>query len=435
MKGLIFTYLLTYGGAVASLFKPYYGLLIYVCFAIIKPDSLWYWSVPPGNYSRIVAIALLVGWGLQGFGSWRFGRAGTVVGSLLLFWVWVVLSSLQAAQPDASLAWAEVFSKTVLPFFVGMTLIDSVAKLKQLAWVIVLSHGYVAYDLNEAYYSGFNRIQEPGFGGMDNNCVAITMVTCTGLAFFLGFNASRWWQKGIAFASVALMVHCVLFAFSRGGMLGLIITAAVSFILVPKKPRHYLIFALMLLLSLRLAGPEVVNRFATTFADEKERDASAQGRMNMWKTCVEIMGQAPIFGIGPRHFPLNAHLYGYTPGKEAHTLWLSVGAETGVVGLFFLASFYGVCMLRLWPLTRESQPVTDPWFRDTARMVIASISGFAVSAQFVSLQGLEAPYYVVLLGAGALKLSSVPGLPSASVPVPAARSPRLGYAGWRQTPR
>ena len=39
--------------------------------------------------------------------------------------------------------------------------------------------------------------------------------------------------------------------------------------------------------------------------------------------------------------------------------------------------------------------------------IIASIFGFAVAAQFVSLVGLEAPYYVVLIGAGALKLASL----------------------------
>jgi probable O-glycosylation ligase (exosortase A-associated) len=430
MKGLIFTYLLTYGGALASLFNPYIGLLIYVCFAIIKPEDLWFWSVPQGNYSRTIAMALLVGWTLRGFGNWQFGRAGRVVGLLLAFWVWVVISSFLSAQPEMTQEFVESFTKVVLPFLVGMTLIDSVAKLKQLAWVIVLSHAYVAYDLNMAYYGGYNRLQDIGFGGMDNNCVAITMVTCTGLAFFLGFNAPRWWLQGIAFASVALMVHCVLFAFSRGGMLGLIITALITFVLIPKKPRHYLIFALTVVLAIRLAGPEVVERFSSTFADQKTRDASAQSRVDMWKTCAEIMIRSPIFGIGPRHFPLVAHLYGYTHNKEAHSLWMQVGAETGVVGLLLLVSFYGVCVLRLWPFTRDSQPVADPWFRDTARMVIASITGFAVSAQFVSLVGLEAPYYVVLLGAGALKLSWMPQVKAAAKPATWTYTPGLAPAAW-----
>jgi probable O-glycosylation ligase (exosortase A-associated) len=435
MKGLIFTYLMTYGGAVISLFKPYYGFLIYVCFAIIKPEDLWYWSVTPGNYSRIVAIGLLIGWGLHGFGSWRFGRGGLILSLLLLFWTWSLLSGLQAARPDKSLEWLEAFTKVVLPFLVGMTLIDSVAKLKQLAWVIVVSQGYVAYDLNQAYYGGFNRVQEVGFGGMDNNCVAIAMVTCTGVALFLCLHVPRWWQKGIAFAAMALMAHCVMFAFSRGGMVGLIIMGLMSFVLIPKRPRHYLIFAVMVLLALRLAGPEVVDRFWTSFADEKTRDASAESRVQMWRTCLEIMLKSPIFGIGPRHFPIVAHLYGYTPLKEAHTLWLQVGAESGVVGLLFLAAFYVVCVWRLWPMTRSSYPVADPWLQVCARMVIASITGFAVSAQFVSLVGLETPYYVVLLGAATLKLGTQPYAAAAGQTASRVPAPAPVLAAWQHAQR
>jgi O-antigen ligase len=338
------------------------------------------------------------------------------------------VSGLQAARSDVALGWAEQLTKTVLPFVVAMTIIDSVAKLKQLAWVIVLSHGYVAYDLNRAYYDGFNRMQEIGFGSMDNNCVAITMVCCTGLGLFLGLTATRWWQKAIAFAAVILMAHSVMFAYSRGGMLGLIITAMISFVLIPKKPRHYVAFVAIVLVGIRLAGPQVVERFMSTFADKATRDGSAESRLEMWQTCVEIMLKHPVFGIGVRHFPLTAHEYGYTPFKEAHTLWLQVGAETGFLGLFFLAAFYGVCILRLWPMTRESYPVTDPWFRDGARMVIASLVGFAVSAQFVSLVGLEAPYYVALLGAGVLKLSSLPAAAPVSVVLGPPPLPRLWTA-------
>ena len=37
--GLLFTYLLTYGGSALSLVRPFYGLLAYICFAIIRPES------------------------------------------------------------------------------------------------------------------------------------------------------------------------------------------------------------------------------------------------------------------------------------------------------------------------------------------------------------------------------------------------------------
>jgi hypothetical protein len=120
------------------------------------------------------------------------------------------------------------------------------------------------------------------------------------------------------------------------------------------------------------------------------------------------MLKRPVFGVGPDHWPLIVHEYGWEPGKEAHTLWLQVGAEQGFPGLGFLALFYGLCCAGLWPLTYESRPVSDEWHRATARMVIASIIGFAVAAQFVTLEGLELPYYITLLGAGALKLCRSP---------------------------
>ena len=72
MKSLIFVYLLTYGGAAAALLNPLVGLYIYILFAILKPESLWSFSVPlGGHYSRIVAIAMLIGWAWQGFGNWN----------------------------------------------------------------------------------------------------------------------------------------------------------------------------------------------------------------------------------------------------------------------------------------------------------------------------------------------------------------------------
>src|SRR5438132_13135473 len=121
MKGLIFTYLLTYGGAAVSLVSPFIGLLIYICFAIIKPEAMWYWSVPVGNYSRIVAIALLIGWVLQGFGNWNFGRARLTVLSLTGFMLWAIVGALLAPQPKAAWGFVEMLAKIVLPFLVGIT--------------------------------------------------------------------------------------------------------------------------------------------------------------------------------------------------------------------------------------------------------------------------------------------------------------------------
>jgi putative inorganic carbon (hco3(-)) transporter len=403
MKGLLFTFALTYGGSVVALLNPFIGLLIYIAFAILRPESLWPWSVEPGNYSRIIALALLAGWALHGFGDWNFGRSQAIVYSLLGFMLCMVASAVWAQ--DQAVAWGDVEAKfkIVLPCLVGFTVIKNTAQLKQLAWVIMLSQGYIAYEANLAYINGNNWIHELGFGGMDNNCVAIAMVCGAGLAFFLGLAETTGWRRWMAFALAGLMAHTIMLAESRGGMIGLLVTGALSFILIRKRPIYYGYLLLAVAVGLRLAGPSVWERFNTSFAEEGQRDASAQSRLDLWAGCVEMMAANPLVGVGPHNFPLYAEQFGYSRGKEAHSLWLQLGAEIGIPGLAFLVAFYLITLWRLRGLAKQLDAVA-PDIADSCRMVIAALVGFMVSAQFVTLTGLEIPYYVCLIGAGYLKL-------------------------------
>jgi probable O-glycosylation ligase (exosortase A-associated) len=404
--GFLFVNLMTYGGAIVSLFNPFVGFLIYVSFAVLRPEFVWPWSVEPGNYSRIVALGLLAGWGLQGFGRWDLGRGTAVILALVGYFAWMILSAAQA--PEASVAWeyVEKFAKILLPIVVGITTLDSVRRLKLLAWVILISQAYPALEFNRYYFGGYNLLREEGFGGMDNNSYAISLVTCTGLAGFLYWHSERWWQKALAAASAALMLHAVLFSFSRGGVLGLIVLGLATFVVMPKGPKEMSVFVLVLALGLGLAGKEVRERFSTSFAAEGQRDASAESRLVLWAACWDIMKKYPFFGVGPDHMPLILDRYGFNKGKETHTLWLNVGAELGIPCLLLLGSYYGLCIIRLWPIARGKTKDVDPWLRYLARAVIASLCGFVVSGQFVALDFLETPYYVALVGAGVLKLST-----------------------------
>jgi putative inorganic carbon (HCO3(-)) transporter len=433
MKGVIFTYILAVGGSVLALFNPFIGLLVYVAFAILKPEAMWYWQFAGSggmHFSRFVAIALLIGWMLQGFGRWNFGKGWAIVLCLVLFMVWSLLGVFLARDPALAWKYIDPMTKIVVPFVVGMTLIDSVEKLKQLTWTIVVSLGYVAFELNLSYYRGTNRVLED-FAGLDNNSIAIMMVSGVGLAFFLGLHAPQWWQKLIAFGCAGLITHVVMFSMSRGGMLALIITGFVSLVLIllipKKKPFHIAALFLAAVVGARLAGPKILERFATVFLDQGQRDFSAQSRLLLWQNCWECMLRSPLFGLGPGHWPTVAHEFGWPPGKEAHSLWMQVGAENGFPGLAFLVLFYLLCVVRLFPLARERVPAADPWLPYLARMIIASLVGFAIAAQFVSLMHLEVPYYIVLVGAGVLKLQSLGAARAGAnaVSIPVRRTPAL----------
>ena len=424
MKGLIFTYALCYGGAVVSLFNPFVGLLIYVCFAIIKPESLWYWSVPRGNYSRIIAVALLLGWARDKIRDWRFGKAAGVAAAFAGLWLWSVVSAL--AAPDQERAWffVETVFKILLPFVVGLSLIDSVRKLKQLTWVIVLSQGYLAFEFNQYYlFQGINYAKDFGFAGMEEGSIAIGMVTALSLAIYLILESDAWWQKAVAFFIAGCLVHVVLLSFSRGGMLGLIGVGFVTLIMVPKRPTNLAVLAAGGLIAISLAGQEVIKRFETTFRQTEVRDYSAQSRLELWGNCWDAMLHHPLLGVGPWQFPLVAHSqYGWPQVKEGHSLWLQMGAELGVPGFVCLIAFYALGVRRLWPIARGKAPGPDPWLRVGARMVVTATIGFAVAAQFISLWALELPYYIMLIGAAVIKLQG-------------AAEPEMRGADLAQTPQ
>jgi probable O-glycosylation ligase (exosortase A-associated) len=415
MKGLLFTFGLTYGGAIAALIDPFIGLLVYVCFGILKPEAVWPWSVPQANFSRMIAIALLAGWALRGLRGWDLGKGKAVIMALVGYLVWTIVGALRAT--DQTLAWGfvEQLAKIVIPIVVGSTMIDSIRKLKLLAWVILLSQAYPAFELNMTYLGGYNQLRTEGFAGMDNNSYAISLDTCCGVAIFMFFHTEKRWQRVIAGASLAMMAHAVLLSFSRGGMLGLVVVSTISFVILPKGRKEVVGFLLATCLGICLAGPQVRDRFRTAFSDSEHRDEAASSRLFFWKVCWDTMLENPVFGVGPDHMPmqfgrmgLRVYENGVLVDREAHTLWLQLGAELGFPGVLLLLSFYGIPVVRLWPIARGKKAVADPWLTYLSRMVIASLAGFAVSAQFVSLERLEAPYYIALVGAGVLKLSTDP---------------------------
>src|SRR5205807_321090 len=157
-----------------------------------------------------------------------------------------------------------------------------------------------------------------GFGGMDNNCLAIAMVSGVGLAFFLGMAAKNLWQKGVALGAALLMAHTILLTFSRGGMLALGITGLMSFVLIPKTAKHYLAFATAIAMVIFLAGPEVRERFMTTFdkTEEGVHEASAQSRVELWNAAVDVTVKNSLLGIGPDCWGEVAPQYGFKRGKE-----------------------------------------------------------------------------------------------------------------------
>ncbi len=408
MRALIIVYAIVLLGALISLRKPVLGLFVYVGLAILRPEALWGWAGDLTGMSRLSGVPVLVGWAFQGFGSWRFGRARPTVALLLLFTLWSIISTFQSIDAERSWFTLLEFSKTLLPFMLGMTMITTEKEARQLLWVMVLCQTYVAFEMNQTYLTGYNRAFAEGFGGMDNNSLAICLLSTAGGALGLALCAKTWRSKAIAAVGLLLILHTILLTFSRGAFVGLLATGVVAVILLPKRPKYLGAVLIVGLIAFRLTGPELSARLATTFAPREERDGSAESRFSLWADCFVIISRHPVLGVGPQNWPVVAAEFGWPEGKEAHSVWIQTAAEVGVPGALFLLMFYGVTVVRLWPIARGRTPGVETSTSMFAVGIILSIVGYAVSAQFVSLQGLEPPFYIAMIGAVLLKVRTLP---------------------------
>lgn len=423
MFGLIFVYLLTAIGVVGSLGRPVIGLFVYVLFAMLRPQYMWSFAGNMAGMSQLVGVAMLVGWGLKGFGGFKLGAGRTIVTALLLFTGWAWVSARLGINPDRSDAWVLELAKIVAPFLVGVTLLNTRKLVWAMLWVIVACHGYIAYDMNNWYYlRGFNFVRENGYGYMDNNSFGLSLVTAMGLAIGLALAAKKWPERALALVCSALILSTVVLTYSRGSLLGLMVVGGAAAFLIPKKPAYLALMLVGLLVGGRLMGAQVIERFSTVFAEEEDRDASAQSRVDLWQACLDIGSNNPIFGIGPRNFPSVAERYGFTAGKEAHSTWMQTVAEMGFVGVILLLVFYLSAILKLLPL------VLRRWTDDTkeesamAAGILIALSGFFVSAQFVTMVGLEAPYYVAMAAVAIVKTQVLPEPTAVAVPFSRTRS-------------
>ena len=299
MKTLLFTYVLTYGGALLGLIRPYHGFLAYVALAILRPHHLWHWSVPPGPYAQTVALAVLAGWALRGFGLRGLDRAASPVLLLGGFLAWSTLAALFAVEAAPAWKWVEALAKIVILFVVAATTTEDPRRCAyELAWVMVVCQGYVAFDLNLLYLEGRNVIEAGAYMGLgDRASFATGLLTCLGPGLVLALRSPGW--KGLlAIFLSGCMIHAIIISYSRGAYLGILVLGAVALATVAKTRRVWALIGVGTLILLALVGARGQERFASIFADEATRDDSASGRLEMWGDLAPRSSRTPSWGSG-----------------------------------------------------------------------------------------------------------------------------------------
>ncbi|HEY6349378.1 MAG TPA: O-antigen ligase family protein [Candidatus Angelobacter sp.] len=192
---------------------------------------------------------------------------------------------------------------------------------------------------------------------------------------------------------IATCCYCLLFSFSRGGYLGLLIGIMTVGLF---KSRWLLGVAALLVIGWQTLLPVAVQeRIAMTTENAGEGqqfEPSAQDRINLWEDAMGLFKRNPITGTGFQTYESMGRL-GYA---DTHNYYLKVLAETGIIGFFLF-------LVLLWKLFGSGMRLffitEDPFWRGLSLGFIALLASTVVLNLFGdrwSYQQVDGYLWVVL---------------------------------------
>jgi len=236
----------------------------------------------------------------------------------------------------------------------------------------------------------------------DPNDMAQFLAVCVPLAFA--------WQRRMGFVGriaglgvAALLVSGIIATDSRGGNIGLAISAAVMLaLLLPARwmPRALLLVLISGLVLCPLSGGQM--------------DASAHDRVVFWGEANWAFKHNMIFGVGYGLFS------DFVSGdRAAHNIFVECYTSIGLFGYWFWFNLLQLAFIGAWrvrvalvrPENREQE-----WVRRMAGMGLASLAGLCSSGYFLS-RAFIFPVFLMVAIVGALPIVAKSVLPAEYPPI------------------
>jgi O-antigen ligase len=432
----LFLIAITWGVIPIYFIDPFYGVIHYTMFNIIRPDQL----VPWANVGRI-----FYAFQVACFASWLVNRekltpeyTSTPL-QVKILWLlaleMTIVTFTVAFDSDRSWGWTLNFIKMTVFCFVMSKSINTAKKLERYYAVSVLWFTLLAIWGIQQKFLGNVNMEDLNSQIPDRNAMAAVIVLYLPMAYYFIFSRKKWIRLFIGIPSFIILVIFILFGGSRGGFLGLMACLAIIF-LKSQGIQKIKIMVTFVILGGILAGllstfapegffDEYKARLSTILGEENketgetEYEGSAAGRVAMWKAAWYIYRTHPeywLLGVGMnnfasmymRHFDefanvLNADEFaaayrGGIGGREIHNTYLSILLGGGAV-VFLTWMFLVVYVwLQVHNIPRRYPRIVDGVdIHNYARAIETGIIGYCVCITFVNMEFIDFFYWYLTM--------------------------------------
>lgn len=318
---------------------------------------------------------------------------GTVLTGL--FALWVFFSAFYSNHSSiAVLAYAEVFSKGIIIFFLIQNCFEKAQDLlaaKAALVLAIIEMGLVSarntFVKNSTVLEGdeYQRLESIGILANSNDIAAILILALPFCFFFFMKKEVRKFLWPLSIGAVCLIIALIWSSQSRGALLALIATFAAYWVTKIKSKKALVSLGIASVLCATLAFSLLKRRGG-------DLEGSTNNRIIYWMAGVNMAARNPVFGVGFWGFNDNFASYAVggnigTEGKKmtAHSAWVQVLAENGFFGFFLFVSLWVYGGYRAW-LVRNSDPE-----------YFMGLVGYGVAITFLSHSYLMYPYILLSL--------------------------------------
>jgi O-antigen ligase len=345
-----------------------------------------------------VAVMLLIHRGAQRESSRQLTR---MVGLVIVFFSWIVLSLLWAPQAAYAKDTAVHLVMAAVVFFLVLALFT---EREQVRWLMLaFIAGAVLSVLSGAVTGGLSvsgaaattasSVQGRLQGGTsDPNYLAAAIVPAMMLA---GGLAAR---RGHPFERFGLMVATIVLAIglaateSRGGFLAMIIVSLGA--LLTWRGRRMMILGFMLVFTLAVGAWFVAS--PTAWHRVTSASDGGSGRSEIWHVATRVVDAHPLVGVGLGQFPVVSPDYITQPGAltradllvgkqiVVHNAYLQLWVETGIVGLALFIAIAIAAIIAGSRAVRRFDAQGDVETAMLARALVLAIIGALTASFFLS---------------------------------------------------
>jgi putative inorganic carbon (hco3(-)) transporter len=371
----------------------------------------------------LIGIVLLRWWVYKERpGGWQ--KAGFLLG---IYGFVLAASSYYALDPGLTQIGVENYLKDALIALLVVALLKDGQVFRRVIWMLLaagiflgsLTTFQILTGTYDQSYGGFAlasvshivgevndyRVQGP----LSSNYYALILVFLVPLAMDRLWQEKSIWLRFLAGWALAVSVLSILFTFSRGGFLALVVVIGLMLLRHPPRPSLIAASLIVFLVLLPFIPAQYTQRVGTlldllpTQDGFQLEEGALRGRLSELTVAGLIFLDHPLGGVGYNNFEI--HYLDYSPalgldprreGRAAHNLYAEVAAETGLIGL---AAFGLILYSALRGLRQAYRVYRQTGLSDYASLTVAfSIGLLGILTGSLFLHGAYPRYFWLILG-------------------------------------